>query len=210
MPLIAYPSVNIGRHPDESADTVLTFPVDRTRLVLDTPGRVVHENPETRDVVIVNRGPTLWMFTLTFGAIETETELHREFERWLARMHDLRNYSPVPLGTRAYGGTLTSNSITVTAKTARTLTLSSPMLIADSTPPPGGIYLRLGNRLGMLESVTADGTQITVTPDVGDVGNSVSVADSVLVRMAGTGDYQVATHAGLTDPLTVPFQEAFV
>ena len=207
MPLVAYPSVNIGRHPDESADTVLSLPVDRTRLVLDTPGRVVHENPETRDVIVVNRGPTLWMFTLTFGAIETETELHREFDRWLALMHDLRNYSPVPLGTRKYGGTLTNSNITVTAKTARTLTLSAPALIGADTPPPG-IFLRLGNRLGMLESVNAAGTEISVSPDVGDVGNSVSVADSVLVRMAGTGDYQVSTSGGLTDPLTVPFQEA--
>ena len=103
MPLISYPSINIGRHPDDSADTVLTLPVDRTELVLDTPGRVVHENPETRDVVAINRGPTLWFLTLTFGAVEVGTQLHVAFDRWLARMHDLRNYSAIPLGQRAYG-----------------------------------------------------------------------------------------------------------
>lgn len=209
MPLIAYPSVNIGRHPDDAADTVLTFPVDRTRLVLGTPGRIVHENPETRDVVAINQGPTLWMLTLTFGQMETETELHREFEHWLARMHDLRNYAAVPLGTRAHDGALSNSNITVSSKTGRTLTLSSPMLISADTPPTG-IYLRLANRLGMLESVSADGTQISVTPDVGDVGDLVSVATTALVRMAGTGDYQVSTSGGLTDPITVPFQEALL
>lgn len=210
MPLIAYPSVNIGRHPDDSADTVLTLPVDITRLVLDTPGRIVHENPETNDVVVINQGPTLWALTLTFGAMETETDLHREFERWLALMHDIRNYAAVPLGTRAYGGTLTNSNITVSSKTGRTLTLSSAMLIAANTPPPTGIYLRLGNRVGMLESVSADGTEISVTPDVGAVGDAVSVASTMLVRMAGAGAYSVSTSSGLTNPLTVPFQEAFV
>ena len=102
MPLISFPSVNIGRHPDDSADTVLTLPVDRTELVLDTPGRIVHENPETRDVIVINRGPSLWTLTLTFGAVEVGSELHTEFERWLSRMHDLRNYAPIPLGSRVY------------------------------------------------------------------------------------------------------------
>ena len=210
MPLIAYPSVNIGRHPDDAADTVWTLPVDRTELVLDTPGRVVHESPETRDVVAINRGPSLWFLTLTFGAVEAGTDLHREFEQWLARMHDIRNYAAVPLGSRAYGGTLTNAGLTVSAKSGTTMTLSAPMLVAGSVPPPLGIHLRVGNRLAMLESANADGTEIGVTPNVGAVGDAVSVAETALARLAGDGRYRAMTSGGMTDPLTVPFQEALV
>ena len=211
MPLISYPSVNIGRHPDEVADTILTFPVDRTELVLETPGRVVHESPETRDVVVINRGPALWFLTLTFGAVETGTELHREFEHWLARMHSIRNYAPIPLGTRAYSGTLTATGIlTVAGKAGTTLTLSEAMLVAPSTPPPVGIHLRIGNRLAMLESVNADGTEISTNPNVGAVGDTVSIATAALARLAGRGEYRTITSGGMTEPLTVPFQEALL
>lgn len=208
MPLIAYPSVNFGRHPDEASDTIMTFPVDGTRLVFETPGRIVHENAETRDVVVINRGPTLWMLTLTFGQMETETPLFREFERWLSRMHDLRNYAPVPLGTRTRTATLVNSGITVNGKSGRTLTLSAGLLEAGNVAPPLGVFLRIGDRLGMLESVSADGLQISVSPDVGAVGDSVSVATTMLARLSGNGSYRVDTSGGLSAPLTVPFQEA--
>lgn len=210
MPLIAYPSVNMGRHPDDAADTVWTLPVDRTELVLDTPGRVVHESPETRDVVAINRGPSLWFLTLTFGAVEANSDLHREFEQWLARMHDIRNYAAVPLGSRAYAGTLTNAGLTVSAKSGTTLTLSAPMLAAAAAPPPTGVYLRVGNRLAMLESVNPAGTEITVTPNVGAVGAAVSLAETALARLAGDGRYRTLTSAGMTEPMTVPFQEALI
>lgn len=206
MPLIAYPSVNIGRHPDESADTVWTLPVDRTELVLETPGRVVHESPETRDVVVVNRGPSLWFLTLTFGQVEVDTDLHREFDQWLARMHDLRNYAAIPLGARAYGGTLDTASITVSSKSGTTLTLSAGLQV-DGASPPTGIHLRVGGRVAMLESVTPDGTEITVTPNIGAVGDAVSVAETMVARLSGMGSYRLTTTAGLTDPITVPFKE---
>lgn len=210
MPLIAYPEVNIGRHPDDAADTLWTLPVERTELVLDTPGRVVHESPETRDAIVVNRGPSLWFLTLTFGAVEANTPLHREFEQWLARMHDLRNYAAVPLGSRAYGGTLTNAGLTVSGKSGTTMTLSAPMLVAANTPPPTGVYLRIQNRLAMLESVNAAGTEIATTPNVGAVGDAVSLAETALVRLAGDGRYRALTSGGLTEPLTVPFQEALI
>ena len=210
MPQIAYPSVNVGRHPDDSADTVLTFPVERTELTLEAPGRIVHQSPTTRDIVAINRGPTLWSLTLTFGQIETGTAMFRKFERWLARMHDIRNYAPVPIGTRAYDGTLTNSNVAVTGKSGRTLEVSPALLVAASTPPPTGVFLRVGDRLAMLESVNAAGTQITVTPNVGAVSDAVSLATSALVRLAGAGEYRATTSDGLSDPLTVPFQEALL
>lgn len=206
MPLIAYPSVNIGRHPDESADTIWTLPVDRTELVLDTPGRVVHESPETRDVVVVNRGPSLWFLTLTFGQVEVGHPLHREFDQWLARMHDVRNYAAVPLDARAFDGTLDNAGITVSSKSGTTLTLSAALVI-DGTPPPTGILLRVGNRVAMLESVNPAGTEITVTPNVGASGEAVGIAETMLARLSGAGSYRLTTTSGLTDPITVPFQE---
>lgn len=210
MPQIAYPSVNIGRHPDEAADTVWTLPVDRTELTLTTPGRVVHESPETLDQIAINRGPSLWKLTLTFGAVETETDLFREFEHWLARMHDLRNYSAVPIGTRAHGGALTADGITVTGRAGTTLALSAGLLVAAATPPPLGVHMRIGNRLAMLESVNAAGTEITVKPDVGAVNDGVSLARTALVRLAGDGRYRATSSGGMSDPLTVPFQEALI
>ena len=186
MPLISYPSVNIGRHPDETEDTILTLPVDRTDLRLETPDRVVHENPETRDIVAVNRGPSIWFLTLTFGAVETETDLHREFEHWLARMHDLRNFSHIPLGSRALGKSLVLpvtpgganppfsfpvvTNLQIETVTANTMKLNTALRVTDTagdtlgTTPPIGTYLLINNRLAMLESVnditeTVSGTE---------------------------------------------------
>ena len=177
MPLIAYPSVNIGRHPDESADTIWTLPVDRTELVLETPGRVVHESPETRDVVVVNRGPSLWFLTLTFGEVEVETDLHREFDQWLARMHDIRNYAAVPLGTRAYGGTLDNAGITVSSKSGTTLTLSAALHVGGRNAPDGHPTFGWAAGWPCLKASPRTGTEIAATPNVGAIGDTVTVAD---------------------------------
>ena len=208
MPLISYPSVNIGRHPDESADTVLSLPVDRTELVLDTPGRIVHESPETRDAVVINRGPSMWTLTLTFGQVEVGTELFREFERWLAKMHDLRNYSPIPLGQRVIDLMgISSTTFTVSARTGATLSLTY-------TGDLSGQYIvgdmwTVGGRLAMLESEAIHLTPPTMSfnPAIGAVGDTVSIATTALCRLAGDGRYRLTSTGGLTDPITVPFQE---
>ena len=59
----------------------------------------------------------------------------------------------------------------------------------------------------MLESINSDGTEISVNPNVGAVNDSVSVATTVLARLAGDGRYRLTSSGGLTEPITVPFQE---
>ena len=222
MPLIAYPSVNTGRHPDDAADVIETLPVDRTELILATPSRHVHENEATRDVVIVNRGPALWFLTLTFGSVETETPLHREFEQWLARMHDLRNHSNVPIGTRAFEEPLNYvagiDARSVQSITGNTLTLDHPLYwggtpdaqgrpVGGSSPLPLGTYVRVDNQIAMLDSIDDSGRSITTTPIIGSVGAFVRVATTMRCRLAGGGEYRITSSGGLTDPLTIPFVE---
>lgn len=214
MPLIAYPSVNIGRHPDESEDTILTLPVDRTELVLETPSRNVHVNPATQDVTIVNRGPAYWFLTLTFGPIEAETELHREFEQWLARMHDLRNYANIPLGNRAFDGSLVplaNDGIRrVQSVTGNTRTLDVALYHGDAgstSPLPVGSYIKVDNQVAMLDSISDTGLNITTTPLLGEVGNFITLAETMRCRLAGGGEHRIGTSNGMTEPLTVPFQE---
>ena len=211
MPLIAYPSVNVGRHPDDSVDEIETLPVERTELVLSTPSRHVHENAATRDVVIVNRGPAFWFLTLTFGPVETETELHREFEQWLARMHDLRNYSNIPIGSRAFDGDLVDvpsiDARSVSSVSGNTLTLDHPLLYDTSSPLPVGSYIRVNNQLAMLESIDDSGRSITTAPLLGEVGSFVSLAKTMRCRLASAGEYRLTSSDGLTDPISVPFVE---
>ena len=225
MPLVAYPSVNIGRHPDDAADTILTLPVERTELILETPSRSVHENQATRDVVVVNRGPAFWNLTLTIGSIETETDLHREFEQWLARMHDLRNYANIPLGTRASRLHIKNLPANVDARsvqsiTGNTLTLDyalnyvvdpadQPITNPDNpgSPVPVGTYVRVDNQVAMLDSIDDSGRSITTTPLLGSVGAFVAVASTMRCRLSGGGEYRVTSSNGMTDPITIPFTE---
>ena len=222
MPLIAYPSVNLGRHPDETEDTIWNLPVERTELILRTPGRSVHENEATRDVVVVNRGPALWFLTLTIGAVETETELHREYEQWLARMHDLRNYSHIPIGTRAFGHPLNYvsgiDARSVQSVTGNTLTLDHPLYwggtpdaqgrpVGGTSPVPVGSYIRVDNQLAMLDTIDDSGRSITTTPLLGSVGAFIRLADAMRCRLAGGGEYRITSSNGQTDPLTIPFVE---
>ena len=211
MPLIAYPSLNLGRHPDEAADEIWTLPVDRTELVLQTPDRAVHENPATRDVVVVNRGPSYWFLTVTFGSVETETDQHREFDQWLARMHDLRNYSNIPLGNRAFDGSLValaSDAVrSVQSISGNTLTLDHPLFHDTSSPLPAGAYIKVDNQVAMLESISDSGLNITTTPLLGQVGNFITLATTMRCRLAGAGEYRITTTSGMTDPITIPFTE---
>ena len=222
MPLVAYPSVNAGRHPDEAADTILTLPVERTELVLATPSRHVHENEATRDVMVVNRGPAFWTLTLTIGSVEVETALHREFEQWLARMHDLRNYANIPIGTRAFDGELNYvsgiDARSVTSVSGNTLTLDHPLYwggtpdaqgrpVGGTSPLPVGSYIRVNNQLAMVEAIDDSGRDITTAPILGAVGDFVALAKTMRCRLAGAGQYNLTTSDGLTDPISVPFVE---
>ena len=211
MPLIAYPSVNLGRHPDEAADTIWTLPVDRTELAFMTPDRSVHENPATRDVTVVNRGPSYWFLTVTFGQVEADTPQHREYEQWLARMHDLRNYANIPLGNRAFPGelnTLANNATRrVQSVTGNTMTLDHPLYHSTSSPLPAGTYIKVDNQVAMLESISDTGLNITTTPLLGAVGNYITLAKSMRCRLAGAGDYALVTSGGRTEPITVQFTE---
>ena len=143
MPLIAYPISNLGRaSPDETEDLIRSLPVDRTELVLMTPSRQVHENEATRDVVTVNRGPAYWFLTLTFGSVEVGSDLYRKYTSWLSRMHDLRNYSNVPIGDYAFKEELNYvagiDARSITAVSGNTRTLDHPLYwggTLQGTPP---------------------------------------------------------------------------
>ena len=225
MPLIAYPTANMGRHPDDSSDTVWKLPVDRTELVLMTPDRHVHENPATRDVVVVDRGPAYWFLTLTFGSVEVGSELHRKFDRFLAAMHDLRNYAHIPIETRDVGYHIKDLPANVTGRSVQsiagnTLTLDYPLNhVLDpadqaitnpdnpGSPLPVGSYVHVDNQLAMLDSIDNSGRSITTRPLLGTVGAFVSLATTMRCRLAGAGQYNVTTTGGMTDPITVPFKE---
>ena len=224
MPQIEFPRVNIGRHPDEAADTIWTLPVDVTDLRLETPSRFVHENPATRDVVTINRGPAYWFLTLTIGSIEVNTPLHHEYEQWLARMHDLRNHSPIPLGDRASSllikgipSNLNARSVQSVAGNALTLNYALNYVTTESDQPysapeggapvPPGTYIRVDNQMAMVDSIDPTGRTIVTNPIIGAVGAFVSVTDYMRCRLAGGGNYRITTTGGLTDPLTLQFVE---
>ena len=223
MPLIAYPSVNLGRHPDWTEDFIWTLPVDRTELVLMTPSRQIHENEATRDVVVVNRGPAYWFLTLTFGAVEVGTQEYREYTQWLSRMHDLRNYSNVPIGDYAfkeelnYVAGIDARSIVSISGNTRTLdhplywggTLQGtpPRRIGGTTPVPVGSYIRVDNQIAMLDSISDSGLSFTTRPLIGQRGSFVSLTPTMRCRFAGAGQYRITTTGGMTDPLTIPFVE---
>ena len=224
MPLISFPSSNIGKHPDESSNTILSLPVNVTDLRLETPSRVVHENPATRDVVTINRGPAYWFITLTIGAVEVGTDLHNEYVQWLARMHDLRNYSHIPLGDYASkllikGLPSSADARSVQSVSGNTMTLDYALnyvtdeadqpasVSAPGAPVPVGTYIRVDNQLAMIDAINGTGLSITTNPILGTVGAFVNVASYIRCRLAGDGQYRVTTTGGLTDPLNVHFVE---
>ena len=203
MPLIQMPSVNMGRHPDESEDLILTLPYDGVNLRLYNPNRVVHISPGTEDQFVINRGiGDRWQLSVTFGEVESGTELADEYEGWLSDMHDLGNYSELPLGRSANPVSLLAASPTISSKSGNTFTLSSAL-----TGMKRNQFVRVGSRLAQLKSVNHAAAEYTWKPLIGGTGDYVDGAKTFLGRMLGDGSYEGRTADGGFLPMTMQFQE---
>ena len=95
--------------------------------------------------------------------------------------------------------------------TGNTLTLDTPLYHGETgstSPLPIGSYIRVDNQVVMLDSISDTGLNITTTPLVGSVGAYISLATTMRCRLSGAGRYRLRhTAHGMTEPLTVPFQE---
>ena len=108
MPLIAMPTETIPASPGFQAET-WTLPINGVDLFLYNPYRIVHRSPQTDDQIIINRGNSAggsgnrWKMSVTFGAVEEGTALATAYREWISDLHDLNNYSDIPLGSRNGG-----------------------------------------------------------------------------------------------------------
>lgn len=209
MPLIPYPSISVtqgvGSNPPTSRKEM---PIEGVDLHLTTPGRVVHRAIND-DRFIVDRSQSRWALSVTYGVEPPDQPLGIAHQRWLAQMHqlDLNNFSDVPIGNRA-NATMTA-TLTITAISNNVVTYSVGATPANAVLPTEGQFVRVGNRLAMVESITTSTNQIVLLPlpDDAQTGQTITAGTHMRSRLMGGGEYNAPSRNLLLEERTIEFAE---
>ena len=209
MALIAYPFVTEATGPGSGSPTARRYmPIEGVDLHLTSPGRVVHRAIND-DRFVVDRSQDRWALSLTFGSEPPDTPLGMAHQRWLAMMHqlDMNNHSDIPIGNRA-NATMTA-TLTITAISNNTVTYSVGATPANAVLPTAGQFVRVGNRLSMVESITTSSNQIVLLPlpDDAATGTEITAGTHIRARLPGGGEYNAASRNLLLEERTFQFME---
>ena len=202
MPLIDYPSV-VRTYPSGKPSRTLTPPVNATDLRLVNPSRVTHISPATDDQITIDRAPSRWKLTITFGEMKSGSDLGNAFETFLALLEDTDNYADFPIGLRAPSWTGTTTISSIAGNALRTA----------SSPPQGmkvGDFIRVGPRLGKIDALVTGGAgnEIGVLPrGLGAAGETISAGTHWRGRMAGAAQYSSPSSNGFIGPVTLDLNE---
>lgn len=204
MALVQIPSVTetLGSIDPATGDRrtkTFTMGIDGMDLYLDHPGRVVH-TALNDDRAVIERQEPRWAMSITISPVQSNSELGRAMQSFLAQISDLNNFAEWPLGLRANRAYTSTTTIQSISGNALTLGSGGSGLAANQ-------FLRIGTRLAMATSFAEAGNELVVTPNVGVVGETVAPATTFRARLDGNGEYSAPSRNGLIGPITLKLKE---
>ena len=159
------------------------------------PSQIVHELPNINSIQVFEQGYGTWLGSSTLG-VRYDGKV---VEGLLASMNGVSNVVEMPL----LRDTISGSNVAITAATGNAYTLASrPTGIAT------GVYVRSGNRLFIVQSVTTGNTPLVTLWPYYPLGTSDTLGPATTIRVRSRGAVTMPRVRGWYGPWTFRWAEA--